>query len=409
MSTPQRFLPYHQTSSVKEIHCTMARMIATTTTTADHDNDDDHHDDSSVLYTSALTALMSPEHQAITKEAIDKTSQRRTETVHDMHRYMQRIGLLNENLQPVEINNANDDDGTISVIHVAGTKGKGSVCAMCEAIIRKNHPDAITGLFTSPHLVDIRERIRVNGLPISKSVFGQAYWSIRKRLEQYEKGEDEKYHDELPTLPGYFRMITLLALYIFKHYRSNDESKRRITYIILEVGMGGRYDATNVLLPWTNPTTVCGITLIDYDHVRILGHTLPAIAWEKGGIYIINKEYCDDNDARTPHPTREQEHYMEALAKMKSNVSASSHHKSQSRQRCFALDTNEEPVIDVFRLCAINEGQGDDLVLAGRRRGKSHFAAKWQIAGWTERAVLSTSTGKLSHYYLPVCTWYYRL
>lgn len=330
--------------------------------TIDHSNDDD----ALALYSSALTALMSSEHQAITKEAIEKTSQRRTDTVHDIHRYMQRIGLLNEKLQPIEDATVKEtDDGKISVIHVAGTKGKGSVCAMCEVMMRKNQPNTITGLFTSPHLVDIRERIRINGLPVSKQIFGQAYWSIRECLEQYKNGDDE-----IPALPGYFRMITLLALYIFKKYRTDDEHKRRITCVVLEVGMGGRYDATNVRLPWTNPTTVCGTTLIDYDHVRILGHTLPAIAWEKGGIYLVNKgcygdkndnDISDRNDARTPHPIREEEQFMAAVANMKSNVNIS----SQSSRRCFALDTNDESVIDVFRLCAINEGQGDSLILAG--------------------------------------------
>ena len=346
-------------------------IMTTINTTFNHD------DDASVLYTSALAALMSSEHQAITKEAIEKTSQRRTRTVHDMHTYMQRIGLLNEKLQPFEESKDtgirdDDDDGTISVIHVAGTKGKGSVCAMCEVMVRKNQPNVVTGLFTSPHLVDIRERIRINGLPISKSVFGQAYWHIRKLLQQYDNGnnaDDGDDDDELPTLPGYFRMITLMALYIFKHYRSDDETKLRVTCIVLEVGMGGRYDATNVRLPWTHPTTVCGITLIDYDHVRILGNTLPAIAWEKSGIYIINKGVRDDdnnsNDAMTPHPTREQEQFTKAVSEMYSNGETASLQQSSTRRRCFALDTNDKSVIDVFRLCAINEGQGDVLILTG--------------------------------------------
>jgi folylpolyglutamate synthase len=315
-------------------------------------------DDEESLYASALAALFSTEHQAVTKEAIEKTAHRRTRTVHDMHQYMKRIGLL-------PTINSNDDK--VSVIHVAGTKGKGSVCAMCEAIIRTSgNKTMITGLFTSPHLVDIRERIRINGRPISKSIFAQAYWSIRNRLEQYHNTEttttreinENDANGELPVLPGYFRMITLMAIYIFKHYISDDGY--RVSCIILEVGMGGRYDATNIIFPWSQTSTVCGITLIDYDHVRILGNTLPEIAWEKGGIYTVHKGSTNNNE--TPHPSRDKDSYLKAVANIKDFLVT----KQMSRQpRCFALDTNDESVINVFRLCASNEGEGDHLLLAG--------------------------------------------
>jgi folylpolyglutamate synthase len=300
------------------------------------------------VYTSAMTALYSTEHQATTSEALAKASTRRTRTVPDMHEYMKRIGLLGRGY----------DTDEISVIHVAGTKGKGSVSAMCESIVRNTHsPSVVTGLFTSPHLVDIRERIRINGRPVSKRVFGQAYWKIRERLEQYPN--DKTSHDDdgadLPVLPGYFRMITLLALYIFRHYVSEDGQP--ISCIILEVGMGGRYDATNVHLPWSQLHRVCGIALIDYDHVRVLGKTLPEIAWEKAGIYLIQKD-CET--CFTPHPGREQDAYAKALTRL-----ALSKPASNILPRCFALDTNDAAVLDVFRLCARSEGEGSDLHLAG--------------------------------------------
>jgi folylpolyglutamate synthase len=339
----------------------------TTTTTTDDDSsiplDVDIHNH--VQYTSAIAALYSTEHQSVTPEALAQTSLRRTRTVPDMQIYMERVGLLHDTG-----NNQNSPDDSVAVIHVAGTKGKGSVCAMCESIVRNintgttsRHHRITTGLFTSPHLVDIRERIRINGQPVSKDIFGRAYWNLRQLLEQYQHvttGNDDDHdchrHDlGLPVLPGYFRMITLMAIYIFRHYVSEDGT--RISCIIMEVGMGGRYDATNVNLPWSRIFTVCGITLIDYDHVRVLGNTLPEIAWEKGGIYTVRKGATDH---MTPHPVRDRDTFNNAVANL-----VAPNTSSQSTPRCFALDTNPTPVLDVFRLCAINEGDGCDLHLVG--------------------------------------------
>jgi folylpolyglutamate synthase/dihydropteroate synthase len=331
--------------------------MSTTTTTDDDDSaiplDVDIHNHVK-NYTTAVAALYSTEHQSVTPEALAQTSLRRTRTVPDMHVYMERVGLLHDTC---DNKNQNSPDDSVAVIHVAGTKGKGSVCAMCESIVRNT--GITTGLFTSPHLVDIRERIRINGQPVSKDIFGRAYWNLRQLLEQYQHvttGNDDDHdghrHDlGLPVLPGYFRMITLMAIYIFRHYVSEDGT--RISCIIMEVGMGGRYDATNVNLPWSRIFTVCGITLIDYDHVRVLGNTLPEIAWEKGGIYTVRK---GTTDHWTPHPVRDRDAFKNAVANL-----VAPHTSSQTTHRCFALDTNLTPVVDVFRLCAINEGDGCDL------------------------------------------------
>ena len=92
--------------------------------------------------------------------------------------------------------------------------------------------------------------------------------------------------DRLPYLPGYFRMLTLMAVFIFAHYESDNGN--RIEAVILEVGVGGRYDATNIF-DHSNTNSVCGVTLIDYDHTRVLGSSLLQIAWEKGGIFHTDK------------------------------------------------------------------------------------------------------------------------
>ncbi len=140
-------------------------------------------------------------------------------------------------------------------IHVAGTNGKGSVCAMIAAQLqRAGHR---VGLLTSPHLVDYSERIRVDGEPIS-----------------LEDAEDVSRDMTLPdgSFDGsFFEATTALA---FEHFR-----RRGVDVAVLEVGLGGRLDATNVCVPWT---TV--ITSIDLDHTKTLGADLASIAAEKAGI-----------------------------------------------------------------------------------------------------------------------------
>lgn len=150
----------------------------------------------------------------------------------------------------------------LSIIHVAGTKGKGSTCAFAESILRTCRHR--TGLFTSPHLVDVRERFRLDGELVSEDLFSQHFWWCWDRLKA---GCD----NELP-MPPYFRFLTLLAFRIF--------TAEKVDVAILEVGLGGRYDATNVVVP-----DVCGVASLGFDHMEILGHTLPEIAGEKAGIF----------------------------------------------------------------------------------------------------------------------------
>lgn len=276
-------------------------------------------------YEAAVAALLSPAHQAATPAAIRAAAARRRNTLRDMRTYLRRLGLDVPIAGGASAAGAADDGGVVRapplIFHVAGTKGKGSTLSAAERLLR----DACglnTGMFTSPHLVSVRERIRINGVPISKKAFGRVYWTVRRRLEAFadeDEGDDnddrEGGADPLPPpplLPGYFRMLTLMALYAFCHCDSP-----RIDAVLLEVGVGGRYDATNVFEPHRRrrraagsppmpPSSsapprerllVRGVTLIDYDHTRVLGSTLAQIAWEKGGIFVRDKlENIGTND-----------------------------------------------------------------------------------------------------------------
>jgi dihydrofolate synthase/folylpolyglutamate synthase len=143
------------------------------------------------------------------------------------------------------------------VIHVAGTNGKGSVCAMIDSICRAQ--GYRTGLFTSPHLVTFRERIRVDGDMISEDAVANSLTSIRNLIANWEPH------------PTFFEVVTALAL---KHF-----SDTKVEIVILETGLGGRLDATNAI-----QSDVSVITPIDFDHEKWLGKTITEIAAEKAGI-----------------------------------------------------------------------------------------------------------------------------
>ncbi|MDQ3200028.1 MAG: bifunctional folylpolyglutamate synthase/dihydrofolate synthase [Verrucomicrobiota bacterium] len=143
------------------------------------------------------------------------------------------------------------------VIHVAGTNGKGSVCALLDSVSRAG--GYRTGLFTSPHLVTFRERIQVDGEMVSESDAALGLTTIRQLVAAWDPH------------PTFFEIVTALAL---AHFR-----KTKTEIVILETGMGGRLDATNAV-----PSVVSVLTPIDLDHQKWLGKTLPEIAREKAGI-----------------------------------------------------------------------------------------------------------------------------
>lgn len=150
----------------------------------------------------------------------------------------------------------------IKIIHVAGTNGKGSVCAYLNAMLLAGGKK--TGLFTSPHLVRINERFQINGEDVSDQQFLDAFLKVEKAAKEYEaEGEGH---------PSYFETLFLMGMLIFK--------EAGVEYLVMETGLGGRLDATNVV----EKPLACIITSISRDHTEYLGDTLEAIAGEKAGI-----------------------------------------------------------------------------------------------------------------------------
>lgn len=163
-------------------------------------------------------------------------------TLKDTRKLLERIG---------------GDDIKGKIIHIAGTNGKGSVCAYLRSILLES--GCSVGMFTSPHLETMRERICLGNEMISEEEFLRIFERVRK-------GADEENH------PSFFEFLFLMAMVYF--------SEKQPDYLILETGLGGRLDATNCLLH----KDLCVITEIGFDHMQYLGNTLEEIASEKAGI-----------------------------------------------------------------------------------------------------------------------------
>ena len=150
----------------------------------------------------------------------------------------------------------------LGIVHVAGTKGKGSTAAMISSVLQK--AEYQVGLFTSPHLHTFRERVQINREPISAEDFAGAMEKVKPHVEEINAvGE----HGYITT----FEALTAMALLYF--------AEKQVEALVFEVGVGGRLDATNVVTP-----EVSVITSISRDHTELLGETLPEIAGEKAGI-----------------------------------------------------------------------------------------------------------------------------
>jgi dihydrofolate synthase / folylpolyglutamate synthase len=149
------------------------------------------------------------------------------------------------------------------IVHVAGTNGKGSACAMIESGLRA--AGLRTGLFTSPHLIEPTERICIGSSPVSVERFTAAFDRVHQCAEQLLNRGAIDFH------PTYFETVTAMAFLLFQELETDTT--------VLEVGLGGRLDATNVVDP-----DLCVITPVDFDHEALLGKSLEAIAGEKAGI-----------------------------------------------------------------------------------------------------------------------------
>ncbi|XP_062929604.1 folylpolyglutamate synthase, mitochondrial [Mobula hypostoma] len=203
-------------------------------------------------YQDAVQTLNTLQTNASTLEQIRRERGQTKGSLEAMKSFIWRAGMTIEELDQ------------LAIIHVTGTKGKGSTCAFCEKILRNY--GLKTGFYSSPHLVQVRERIRINGKPISKDLFTKYFWQVYNRLEETKDSDSG-------TMPAYFRFLTILAFHIFLH--------EKIDVTILEVGIGGAYDCTNII----RRPIVCGVSSLGIDHVSILGDTMEKIAWQKGGIF----------------------------------------------------------------------------------------------------------------------------
>lgn len=163
-------------------------------------------------------------------------------------------------------------------IHIAGTKGKGSTSAFISSILAQYLPSPTQpnprfrkiGLYTSPHLRFVRERIQINNQPLSEEVFAKYFFEIWDRMDDAARAKGLP--ADRTAKPAYFRYLTLMAFHTYL--------REGVDTAIIECGVGGEYDSTNILVT----PTVTGITSLGIDHVAMLGDTIGEIAWHKAGI-----------------------------------------------------------------------------------------------------------------------------
>ena len=158
----------------------------------------------------------------------------------------------------------------MKLIHVAGSNGKGSVCAYLSSILTTAGKQ--TGLFVSPHLVDINERFQLNQQPVSDEEFLEAFEGVMEIVRRLLKERPDQF-----AHPTFFELLFLMGIWIF--------DRNHMEYVILETGLGGRFDATNVI----EKPLISVITSISLEHTEYLGDTYELIAGEKAGII---KEGC---------------------------------------------------------------------------------------------------------------------
>lgn len=185
-------------------------------------------------------------------------------SIREMRGYLARIGYAPRDLD------------RLNIIHVAGTKGKGSTCAFVDSILARyhaHHPAAAPhkrGLFISPHLIAVRERIRINSAPVSEALFAKYFFEVWDRLEANAAVASDL---AVPgSKPIYARYLTLLSYHVFL--------SEGVDAAVYETGIGGEYDATNIV---EHPLAT-GISTLGIDHVFVLGDTVDKIAWHKAGI-----------------------------------------------------------------------------------------------------------------------------
>ncbi|KAM0799424.1 folylpolyglutamate synthase [Usnea florida] len=220
-------------------------------------------------YADAVVALNTLQTNFAVVDAIRKSGQGANKnSIPEMVDWCRRIGY-----EP-------SDFDRLNVIHIAGTKGKGSTSAFISFILDQyrfpssQKPERPLlhkiGLYTSPHLRFVRERIQINNQPLSEEVFARYFFETWDRLDDAARAKGEP--PDTNAKPGYFRFLTLMAYHTYM--------SEGVDTAVIECGIGGEYDCTNVLVK----PTVTGITSLGIDHTAMLGNTIEEIAWHKGGI-----------------------------------------------------------------------------------------------------------------------------
>lgn len=205
-------------------------------------------------YKDSITDLNSLQSNAATISALRASGNMNKDAIPEMRSWLTKAGVEQSDIDELKF------------IHVAGTKGKGSTSAMVASIL-SNYRLAYgkapkVGLYTSPHLKSVRERIQIDGTPLPEDEWTEYFYDVWSNLEK--SGNDK---------PVYFRFLTILAFHTFV--------QECVDVVVMECGVGGEHDSTNVI---TQPVA-SGITSLGVDHVHVLGKTIEEIAWHKAGIF----------------------------------------------------------------------------------------------------------------------------
>jgi dihydrofolate synthase/folylpolyglutamate synthase len=243
----------------------------------------------------------------------------------------------------------------IPCVHIAGTNGKGSTAAMLESILR----DAgfRTGLYTSPHLESINERIRIDGENISDEDFAAAWTKVHSTIESLMAS------GQLAAHPTFFECVTAMAFVAFQ--------SRGVEFAIYEVGLGGRFDATNIVRP-----EVAVITPIDFDHENFLGHSIELIANEKAGIIKSNSVVVGASQR------------PEARAVI-ANQSAIMHARLVEIDEAFDLQPEETAGDGLYRATALSNDPKDQRVLILQPQLPGKFQIRNALAAATAAILLN--------------------
>ncbi|KAI4244749.1 MAG: hypothetical protein LQ352_006731 [Teloschistes flavicans] len=218
-------------------------------------------------YSDAITALNTLQTNSAVIESLRKSRKTlNAQAIPEMIEWCRRAGY-----EPADFDKLNP-------VHIAGTKGKGSTSAFVSSILTQFLPSPAQpnplfhkiGLYTSPHLRFVRERIRINNEPLSEELFAKYFFEVWDKLEESARTKGEP--TDKTAKPSYFRFLTLMAFHTY--------IREEVDTAVIECGVGGEYDSTNIIL---HPS-VTGITSLGIDHVQILGNTIEEIAWHKAGI-----------------------------------------------------------------------------------------------------------------------------